>query len=105
MLREYVANKVYIPGIAHKAADTQPRNSKSARLETLQPLFAQGNVFVKKEMEDFISELVLYPMAKNDDTLDAFYYAVIKNYPPTHGEEKAVGNKKVKERYYDWMLS
>lgn len=78
MLREYVIKRceqenLFIPGLQIKE---NPRTSKSRRLESLQPLFARGNVhMVKKEMEDFINELLLFPRGKHDDLLDGFFYA------------------------------
>ena len=84
MLREYVSSKGYIPGIAHKTTDTSPRTSKSRRLEALQPMFAEGKVYIKEDMTDFENELLLFPRARHDDTLDGFYYASLKNYPATH---------------------
>ncbi len=87
MLRQYVREKMfeeklYIPGLEIKEL---PRSNKSARLESLQPRFAQRKVYLKREAHKaFADELMLFPYGRNDDTLDAFYYAQKGIYPATH---------------------
>lgn len=82
MIRDYLRSeyKEYIPGLEIKH---NPRTSKSHRLEGLQPKFARNKVFLKNNMHEFWDELVLYPRAAHDDTLDGFYYAQLKSYGPT----------------------
>lgn len=82
MIRDYLREEYpeYIPGIEIKH---NPRTSKSHRLESLQTKFARHKVFIKKGMEAFTDELLLYPRAKHDDTLDGFYYAQLRAYGPT----------------------
>ena len=48
-------------------------------------MFARNKVFLKKNMHEFWDELLLYPRAAHDDTLDGFYYAQLKSYGPTEG--------------------
>tara|TARA_R100000700_G_C3171615_1_gene146183 strand:- start:552 stop:2036 length:1485 start_codon:yes stop_codon:yes gene_type:complete len=86
MLRQYIKEKsadegLFIPGLEIKE---NPRTSKSYRLESLQPLFAQGNVFIQKSMQALLDELLLYPRGKHDDLLDGFFYANKNCYKPTH---------------------
>ena len=81
MLREYIRSKTYIPGLEIKE---NPRTSKSNRLETLQPFFAQGKVYIMEDMRPLIEELLMYPRGKNDDLLDALYYANKGVYAPSH---------------------
>lgn len=88
MLRDYLkaqaeVNGIYIPGLEIKE---MPRNSKSARLESLQPRFAAKKVLIKKGMTEFEDELLLYPRGSHDDTLDAYFYAVKNIYKPYHTE-------------------
>lgn len=88
MLRDYLRvqaeeKKTYIPGLEIKE---MPRNSKSARLESLQPRFANKKVFIRSNMEAFRDELLSYPRGQNDDTLDAYFYAVKNIYKPYHSE-------------------
>ena len=86
MLREYVIKrcedeKLFIPGLNVKE---NPRNSKSRRLESLQPIFARGQVHMDRDMQDFINELLLFPRGKHDDLLDGMYYANKGSYTPHH---------------------
>jgi len=100
MLRQYIKEQseklgLFIPGLEVKE---NPRTSKSYRLESLQPLFANHKVFMRKDMTEFEDELMLYPRAKNDDLLDGFFYANKNAYIPNH-ESK---NKKDKDKQTDW---
>ena len=84
MLRQYLKEKaadegLFIPGLEIKE---NPRTSKSYRLESLQPLFAQGNVFIQKNQQALLDELLLYPRGKHDDLLDGFFYANKNCYKP-----------------------
>lgn len=86
MLRQYVIKrcedeKMFIPGLNIKE---MPRNSKSRRLESLQPLFARGQVHIKKDMQDLMNELLLFPRGKHDDLLDGFFYANKGSFKPYH---------------------
>jgi predicted phage terminase large subunit-like protein len=81
MLRDWVREHEYMPGLEVKET---PRTSKSNRLEQLQPLFAQGKIYVMENQTELIDELLLFPRAKNDDTLDGLYYANRKIYLPVH---------------------
>lgn len=86
MLREYIKHRteeenLFIAGLEIKE---NPRTSKSSRLETMEPYFAQGKVFIKKNMTELKDELLLYPRGKHDDLLDGMYYAMKKSYRPHH---------------------
>jgi phage terminase large subunit-like protein len=81
MLRDYIRSQVYIPGLEIKE---NPRTSKSNRLETLQPFFAQGKIFLMEDMKALIDQLLMYPRGKNDDLLDGLYYANKGTYVPAH---------------------
>lgn len=72
MLREYIREKTFIPGMEIKE---NPRSPKSVRLEALEPFFAQGKVYMQPTMRELRDELLLYPRGKNDDLLDGFFYA------------------------------
>lgn len=82
MLREYLREQEFIPGLEIKE---QPRTSKSRRLEGLQPYFAQHRMYMLKNMNELKDELLLFPRGKHDDLLDGLYYALKNNFPP---EEK-----------------
>ncbi len=86
MLREYVRQKcdeegMFISGLEIKE---NPRNSKSARLETMEPFFAQKKVYIEKSMSELKDELLLYPRSKHDDLLDGLFYAMKGCYSPFH---------------------
>jgi len=102
MLRSYLKSKRYIPGLEIKE---MPRNSKSSRLASLQPEFAQGKVYLKHDMQEFEDELLMFPRAANDDILDAYFYAVKNIYTPYHSVE--MQNEEEEEIFSsnDWMLS
>lgn len=85
MLREYLREKEYIPGLEIKES---PRTAKSHRLEQLEPYFLQRRVFLKEDMGELRDELLLYPRGKHDDLLDALYYASKKIYPPYHETQR-----------------
>ena len=86
MLREYVRvrceeSNIFISGLEIKEI---PRNSKSVRLETMEPFFAQDKFYMRKDMQELKDELLLYPRGKHDDLLDGLYYATKKMYQPFH---------------------
>ena len=86
MLREYLRQrcdeeKLFISGLEIKES---PRTSKSSRLETMQPYFAQKKMHLLKTMDELKDELLLYPRGKHDDLLDGLFYAMKKCYPPNH---------------------
>ena len=86
MLREYVKvrceeKNIFIPGLEIKEI---PRNSKSVRLETMEPYFAQDKFYMQRNMQELKDELLLYPRGKHDDLLDGLYYATKKIYKPFH---------------------
>ena len=88
MLREYIKKRcdeenIFVPGLEIRE---NPRNSKSSRLETMEPYFAMKKTFIRKDMQELKDELLLYPRGKHDDLLDGLYYATKKIYPPNHGE-------------------
>ena len=100
MLRQYIKEKseelgLFIPGLEVKE---NPRTSKSYRLESLQPLFANKKVYMKKTMEAFENELLLYPRGKHDDLLDGFFYANKNAYKPSHDAEK-----KTEQEQFDYL--
>jgi phage terminase large subunit-like protein len=99
MLREYLRQrcdeeKIFISGLEIKES---PRTSKSSRLETMQPYFAQKKIFIKKDMPEIQDELLLYPRGKHDDLLDGLFYAMKKCYTPNH--KSVVKEKKVQYNY------
>ena len=100
MLREYVRARcdekgIFISGLEIKES---PRNSKSSRLETMEPYFAQDKFHMRKDMQELKDELLLYPRGKHDDLLDGLYYATKKMYQPFH---KKVNKDEVSMEFRD----
>jgi phage terminase large subunit-like protein len=101
MLRDYITTKRFIPGFGKKI---NPRNSKSSRLESLQPWFFQDKVFIKKDMTPLVDELLLYPRGRHDDLLDGLYYAFLGSYKPPDEEYEGEGNKNNTIKSLDWSI-
>ena len=91
MLRQTVRQRLKDENIHLSGLEVKfnPRTEKSARLETLQPFFAQHRVFLKESMKDLINELLMYPRGKHDDMIDGLYYATRKLVTPDHTLENA----------------
>ena len=109
MLREYIRQRcdeenMFIAGLEIKES---PRNSKSARLETMEPYFAQNKVYMMDSMEEIRDELLLYPRAKHDDLLDGLYYAMKNTYSPVHetSDMKIDKEQYVRSQTFDWMIA
>ena len=109
MLREYVKKRceeenIFISGLEIKE---RPRNSKSSRLETMQPYFAQKKFYISKDMRELRDELLLHPRGKHDDLLDGLFYANKGIYPPNHSDDesdnKENANFKNKFKNDSWM--
>ena len=107
MLREYVIKRsqeegLFIPGLNIRE---NPRNSKSNRLESLQPIFAKRKIFMKKDDQNLIDELLLFPRGKHDDILDGMYYANKGSFTPYHEVEDApLLSAKRFNIFNDWQL-
>ena len=109
MLREYLRQRteeenLFISGLEIKES---PRTSKSSRLETMEPYFAQKRMYIKKDQLALKDELLLYPRGKHDDLLDGLYYAMKKCYTPSHVVEKEQkqSSSRVAAKSYDWKTS
>ena len=111
MLREYVKSRcdeknIFIPGLEIRE---NPRNSKSSRLETMEPYFAQGRFYMQKDMLELKDELLLYPRGKHDDLLDGLFYATKKIYTPNHDSttKKMSENEAryLKDKKSSWLLA
>lgn len=92
MLRDYLRRQdEYIPGLEIK---NNPRQSKSVRLETLQPWFKAKKVYIKKGLQPLIDQLLIYPRGAHEDLLDGTYYSFKGVYRPSHDEGDAPQNRK-----------
>lgn len=107
MLRDYLRHNEevgYIPGLEFK---NQPKTSKSARLESMEIDFYRRKVYIQENMQSLLDELFTYPRNKNDDTLDALYYARKKIWIPSHEyQEKQQFFKKKKKKFKkSWLIA
>ena len=107
MLRQYVQmrcdeEQLFIPGLNIKE---NPRNSKSSRLESLQPAFARKEVFIAHNMRELEDEMLLFPRSKHDDLLDGLYYSYKGHYSPTHEETDVPLLSSISFNKSDWLLA
>lgn len=110
MLREYLRQQseeqgLFISGLEIKE---NPRTSKSSRLETLEPHFAQGKMYITPNMPDLKNELLLYPRSKHDDLLDGLFYAMKGNYVPYHSTNDLKPQHSAVDYLqndHDWLLA
>ena len=57
------------------------REVKEARIRALQPLFEQGLIEIRRDMTDFVDELLSFPRGKHDDLIDSLSLALDKLLP------------------------
>jgi len=108
MLRDYLKRKceeknIFIPGLEIKH---NPRNTKSARLETMEPYFIGRKVHIQPDMDELENELIMYPRGKHDDLLDGLYYAMLGVYKPYSDEydKKDKDRTDAQEVRADWAI-
>jgi predicted phage terminase large subunit-like protein len=112
MLRDYVQKRSkkegkFLPGIEMGIKGYGQQKKKDRLFEGLQPMFKAGAVHLKKDMHEFIGELLDFPKGSHDDTIDAFWLST--QY--AKGNKKAGKIKKVKKgdswekpkKRYNWM--
>ena len=112
MLRDYVYKRSkkegkFLPGIEQGIKGYGNQKKKDRLFEGLQPMFKAGAVHLKKNMHEFIGELLDFPKGSHDDTIDAFWLST--QY--AKGNKKAGTVKKVKKgdswekpkKSYNWM--
>ena len=112
MLRDYVQKRSkregkFLPGIEMGIKGYGQQKKKDRLFEGLQPMFKAGAVHLKKDMHEFIGELLDFPKGSHDDTIDAFWLST--QY--AKGNKKAGKVKRVKKgeswekpkKKYNWM--
>ena len=112
MLRDYVYKRSkkegkFLPGIEMGIKGYGNQKKKDRLFEGLQPMFKAGAVHLKKNMHEFIGELLDFPKGSHDDTIDAFWLST--QY--AKGNKKAGKKKRIKEgeswekpkKSYNWM--
>lgn len=81
MLRDYLRRKMNIPGLEHPE---KPITEKNLRLESMQPFFRSGKVFLQPTMKEMEGELFMFPKGRSRDLMDGLYYAFRGVYPASH---------------------
>jgi predicted phage terminase large subunit-like protein len=113
MLRDYVQKKsksegLFIPGINQGIKGYGNQKKKDRLFEGLQPKFRQGAVHLKKNMHEFIGELLDFPKGSHDDCIDAFWLstqfakgnkALNKRLKQGNKDNSYTSTRKV----YDWL--
>ena len=103
MLRDYVHKKSkrdgkFLPGIEQGIKGYGNQKKKDRLFEGLQPMFKAGAVHLKKNMHEFIGELLDFPKGTHDDTIDAFWLST----QFARGNKKAGNVKKLKNNKNEW---
>jgi predicted phage terminase large subunit-like protein len=66
---------------ARRGSRGEASMSKEARIRSMQPLFEQGLIEIRRDMVDFVDELLGFPRGKNDDLIDATAWLVSQISP------------------------
>ena len=112
MLRDYVFKRSkkegkFLPGIEKGIKGYGNQKKKDRLFEGLQPMFKAGAVHLKKNMHEFIGELLDFPKGSHDDTIDAFWLSTqFAKGNPKAGKKKRVsknGKWTNKKKSYNWI--
>ena len=103
MLRDYIHKRSkkegkFLPGIEQGIKGYGNQKKKDRLFEGLQPMFKAGAVHLKKDMHEFIGELLDFPKGSHDDTIDAFWLST--QY--AKGNKSANKIKRVKNKNNEW---
>lgn len=93
------------------------KSNKEIRISEMSPMFENGKVYIKEDMDDFIDEYKLFPSSRHDDILDAMevIFSKVRDLPnfgksllsgginKIYQEEVKVPKSEVKFKYYDFM--
>jgi phage terminase large subunit-like protein len=103
--------KRLMPGM-FKGVKPPNRIKKEDRLETsLGPIVNSKKLFIQREMTELVDEFFEHPKPKNDDLMDALYYADYFAKPPKSSKTKIDSlnreaerpSKKILARSYNWL--
>jgi len=112
MLRDYVFKRSkkegkFLPGIERGIKGYGNQKKKDRLFEGLQPMFKAGAVHLKKNMHEFIGELLDFPKGSHDDTIDAFWLSTqYARGNPKAGKAKMIkknGKWMSKKKKYNWV--
>tara|TARA_R100000734_G_C3302061_1_gene92619 strand:+ start:53 stop:949 length:897 start_codon:yes stop_codon:yes gene_type:complete len=103
--------KRLLPGI-FKGVKPPSRIKKEDRLETsLGPLVNSKKLYLQREMTELVDEFFEHPKPRNDDVMDALYYADYFAKPPKSSRtkresllnEQETPTKRIVRKTYSWM--
>lgn len=77
---------LHVMGLSRK---WNPHVNKDERLETMQPMFETGHVYIMEDMDELEDELQMFPDGTKD-LLDGMYYATRKALVPDHTQPEEV---------------
>ena len=113
MLRDYVHKRSkkegkFLPGIEAGIKNYGNVKKKERLFEGLQPMFKAGAVHIKKDMHEFIGELLDFPKGSHDDTIDAFWLATqfakgSKKVGASYEKDEETGKWRKPKKKYDWI--
>lgn len=76
-LKPHLVDKMRIEGVFFEVEPLKDMGrNKNLRIEGLLPRFNLGTIFFRREFQDLIDELTLFPLAKHDDLSDALAYSL-----------------------------
>ena len=100
-----------MPGIFN-GVKPPARIKKEDRLETsLGPIVNSKKLYLQRQMTELVDELFEHPKPRNDDVMDALYYADYYARPPKSsktkvenlGNEEGQSSKIVIKKAYSWI--
>ena len=100
-----------MPGM-FKGVKPPNRIKKEDRLETsLGPIVNSKKLFIQREMTELVDEFFEHPKPKNDDLMDALYYADYFAKPPKSSKTKIDSlnreaerpSKRILAKSYNWL--
>ena len=103
--------KRLLPGI-FKGVKPPARIKKQDRLETtLGPIVNSKKLYIQREMTELVDEFFEHPKPRNDDVMDALYYAdyFAKAPKSTRTKRESLLNeeaspvRRIKKKAYNWM--
>jgi len=76
VLKKLIVDECARRGYYLPAVGLKNNTDKYLRIQKLQPMFENGQIFIKRNMQDFIEEYDCYPNVEHDDQLDCLEMCV-----------------------------
>jgi predicted phage terminase large subunit-like protein len=85
ILRDYLIQRLREESLFLRGLDRKwtPHENKDERLETMEPMFSSGHVYLQEDMSELQDEMEMFPSGTKD-LLDGMYYATRKLIKPYH---------------------